>query len=238
MGDFNINPLNCLKPSESSCFLLMLNSYFLLPYILQLTCITERSATLINDNICNYLQAANGVTSGNLVLRISDHLPQFLIVDNVKVNQKTLNYYKNDYSKFDEEKFINNFSLLDWANIFNNDLDANNKFDVFNDQISQFINCHAPCRKLSKHEIKLSTTPWITKDILAKIRYRDKLYSQIMKSIQPDPNLLSFHKRFRNSCVVKDIKASKPNYLNNYFLCNRNNILKNLVRNQINHKHQ
>ena len=43
-------------------------------------------------------------TSGNLVLRISDHLPQFLIVDNVKVNYKTLNYYKNDYSKYDEEK--------------------------------------------------------------------------------------------------------------------------------------
>lgn len=123
------------------------------------------------------------------------------------------------------------FSPLDWAETFNNNLAANIKFDVFYDQISQFINCHAPCRKLSKHEIKLSTTPWITKDILAKIRYRDKLYSQIMKSIQPDPNLLSFHKRFRNSCVVKDIKASKPNYLNNYFLCNRNNILKNLVRN-------
>ena len=80
-----------------------------------------------------------------------------MILDNVKVNCKTLNYYKIDYSKFEEEKFINDFSLLDWANIFNNNLDASTKFDVFmNDQISQFINCHAPCRKLSKHEIKLS----------------------------------------------------------------------------------
>ena len=109
------------------------------------------------------------------------------------------------------------------ANIFNNDLDANNKFDVFNYQISQFINCHAPCRKLSKHKIKLSTKPWITKNILAKIRYGDKLYSLIMKSKQPDPNLISLHKKFRNS-VVKDNKASKSNYFKNYFLCNRNNI--------------
>ena len=99
-----------------------------------------------------------------------------------------------------------------------------------NDQISQFINCHAPCRKLSKHEIKLSTKAWITKDILAKIRYRHKLYSQIMKSKQPDPNLLYLHKKFRNS-VVKHIKASKSYYLKNYFLCNRNNVKKNLVRN-------
>ena len=67
----------------------------------------------------------------NLDLRIFDHLPQFFILDNVKVNCKTLNYYKIDYSKFEEEKFINDFSLLDWANILNNNLDASTKFDVF-----------------------------------------------------------------------------------------------------------
>ena len=102
---------------------------------------------------------------------------------------------------------------------------ALNLMFFINDQISQFINCHAPCRKLSKHEIKLSTKAWITKDILAKIRYRDKLYSQIMKSKQPDPNLIYLHKKFRNS-VVKHIKASKSYYLKNYFLCNRNNVKK------------
>ena len=49
-------------------------------------------------------------------------------------------------------------------------MDANTKFDIFYDQISQFINSHVPCRKLSEREIELSTTPWITKPILAKIR--------------------------------------------------------------------
>ena len=111
--------------------------------------------------------------SGNLVSKISDHLPQFLIVDNLKVNYKVLNYYKNDFSKFDEEKFINDFSLLDWNSISSDYMDANTKFDIFYDQISQFINSHVPRRKLSKREIKLSTKPWITKPILAKIRYRD-----------------------------------------------------------------
>ena len=54
---------------------------------------------------------------GNLVSKISDHLPQFLTVDNLKVYYKVLNYYKNDFSKFDEEKFINDFLLLDWNKI-------------------------------------------------------------------------------------------------------------------------
>ena len=51
----------------------MLNSIFLLPYILQPTRITERSATLI-DNIFANTYAMNAI-SGNLVPKISDHLP-------------------------------------------------------------------------------------------------------------------------------------------------------------------
>ena len=92
MGDFNINLLNCESHPESNDFLLMLNSFFLLPYILQPTRITERSAPLI-DNIFANTYAMNAI-SGNLVSKISDHLPQFLIVDNLKVNYKVLNYYK------------------------------------------------------------------------------------------------------------------------------------------------
>ena len=75
--------------------------------------------------------------SGNLISKISDHLPQFFIVDNLKVNYKVLNYYKNDFSKFDEEKFINNSSPLDWNNISSDYVDAKTKFDVFYDHIAE-----------------------------------------------------------------------------------------------------
>ena len=92
MGDFNINLLNCESHSESNDFLLMLNSFFLLPSILQPTRITDRSATLI-DNIFANTYAMNAI-SGNLVSKIPDHLPQFLIVDNLKVNYTILNNYK------------------------------------------------------------------------------------------------------------------------------------------------
>lgn len=44
------------------------------------------------------------------------------------------------------------------------DMDANTKFEIFYDQISQF----RKKRKLSKREIKLSTKPWIIKHFLAK----------------------------------------------------------------------
>ena len=73
-----------------------------------------------------------------------------------------------------------------------------------------------PRRKLSKHEIKLSTKPWITKHVFAKIRYRDKLYSKIIRYKHSNPNLMYLHKKF------KDVKASKFGYFKNYFLCNNN----------------
>ena len=157
-----------------------------------------------------------------LVSKISDHLPLLLIVDNIKVNYKILNYYKYDYTKFDEDKFINEFTVIKWENISNTNLDGNTKFIIFYDQISQFINSHVPRRKLSKCEIKLSTKPWITKQILVKMQYRDKVdYLQVLKCTQPDPNLTLLYKKLRNS-IVKDIKLCKSNYLKKYFLCNNN----------------
>lgn len=163
--------------------------------------------------------------SGNLVSKISDHLPQLLIVDDIEVNCKILNYYKSDYTKFDEEKFIDEFSVINWKNISNTNLDANNKFDIFYDQISQFINSQVPRRKLSKREIKLPAKPWTTIEILAKMKCRDKVCSQVIKCNQPDPNLIFLYKKLRNS-FVKDIKVCKSNYLKNFFLCNKNNIKK------------
>ena len=75
----------------------------------------------------------------------------------------------NDFSKFGEEKFINDFShfytgltsqVIIWIPT------VNLIFSMF--RYLKFTNYHAPRRKLSKDEIKLSTKPWITKHILAK----------------------------------------------------------------------
>ena len=73
MGDFNVNLLNCESHPEFNDFLLMLNSYFLLPCISQPTRITGRSATSTN-NMFSITYAMNA-TSSNLASKISDHLP-------------------------------------------------------------------------------------------------------------------------------------------------------------------
>ena len=93
-------------------------------------------------------------------------------IDNLKVIYKVLNYYKNDFSKFDEDKFINDFSFLDWNNISSDYMDANTKSRYLNLSI---IVCHvesSPNVKLSyllspgllniflpKYDIEISSIP-------------------------------------------------------------------------------
>ena len=103
-------------------------------------------------------------------------------------------------------------------------MDANTKFDIFCDQISQFTSYHVPRRKLSKREIKLSAKPWITKHILAKY---DIEINSIPKSLGINIQIQFWYifTRIYNS-VVKDLKASKSDYFKNYFLCNKNNMKK------------
>ena len=90
------------------------------------------------------------------------------------------------------------------------------KFDLFYNQIDSVCKKHVPYKRLSKKEVKISSKPWINREILAKMNYRDKLYSKLLKCKQPDPNLRYLYKKFRNK-VVKDLKDSKSTYFNQYF---------------------
>ena len=57
------------------------------------------------------------------------------------------------------------------------------------------------------------------------MKYRDKLYSKLLKCRQPNPNLNYLYRKFRNR-VVKDLKDSKTSYFNQYFSLNKHNMQK------------
>ena len=48
---------------------------------------------------------------------IADHFAQFLIMKKFYVDIKSNCYFTYDYSKFGKEKFIHDFSLLDWSDL-------------------------------------------------------------------------------------------------------------------------
>ena len=77
MGDFNFDLLNYETDTGTAGFLNLIVQFGFLPLIHQPTRITDRSATIIDIFADNFEHES---LSGNLFLKISDHLPQFSII--------------------------------------------------------------------------------------------------------------------------------------------------------------
>ena len=112
------------------------------------------------ENIC---------TSGNLTTSISDHLPQFTIIENllsdtlVKKDVKTL---KRDFSKFHSGNFIRDLKSVNWSVATQNN--PNIGFENFMLIINNLLDKHAPFKEQAKRKEKLRFKPWITKDKISK----------------------------------------------------------------------
>ena len=94
---------------ETNDFLNCMVSHYLLPYILHSTRVTDHSATVIDNFFCN--NTVYDTFSGSILCKISDHFPQFVVFNKFDIDYKTFSYAKRDYSKFDEQKFISDFSV-------------------------------------------------------------------------------------------------------------------------------
>ena len=76
MGDFNVDLLKYNTSNDSIAFQNNLSSHFFSPFILQPTRL--QSMSIIDSSFFNSLDYHS--TSGNLLIEISDHICQFLIL--------------------------------------------------------------------------------------------------------------------------------------------------------------
>ena len=174
MGDFNIDLLKCVTCDANNAFLNTLSSNSFLPYVLQPTRLASKS--LIDNIFFNTLDYES--YSGNLLIEISDHLIQFVILEGFVKERAMpkLNLFKRDFRNFNEDEFRKTISGYNWETIVNiqgndPDLSLNN----FYNSITFFLDEFAPLRKITEREYKLKFKPWISDIILALIKERDKL---------------------------------------------------------------
>ena len=106
------------------------------------------------------------IFSGNIMIEIADHHLQFISVKP--------NYFKRDYKMFNEQEFLADIINNDWEN------DTNVKYNIFIWDLEHYVNKHAPLKKINKREQKIKK-PWITDQILKKIKNRNKLFAQRKK---------------------------------------------------------
>ena len=132
-GDFNLNLLKFDKSKEVNEFLNLLTARWFTPYILGPTRLTDFQKPSLIDNIFLNFNDMH-CNSGNLLNKISDHLPNFIIVENL--NLKTDNkqkIYKRSFENFEEKNFRNDINKLKLKEKIESFNCINNKYKSFHE---------------------------------------------------------------------------------------------------------
>ena len=190
-----------------------------IPQITLPTRITDSSMTLIDNIYSNMF--LNNTFSGNIIIEIADHLLQFVSIDTSKIEYNKFKYYKRNYRNFSEESFLADITIQIWNNDFE---DVNDSYNDFIFRLEGCVNRHAPIQKLNQKEQKRNQKPWITNEILKRIKHRNKLFAQ-RKSNPSDVNIKRIYVLFRNA-INRDIKAAKKSYWASYFDQSKNDMKK------------
>ena len=148
-GDFNTDFLKINNNVSYQEFYNLVTSNGFLPQIIQPTRVTEFSSTIIIDNIFTNT-FRSGTISGNLLLCISEHFSQFLIIDKNDISLKNINIYARNYKSFNTQAFRNDISLLNWSNDSN---DVNELYTDFITKLETCVDLHAPIKKLNRKRL-------------------------------------------------------------------------------------
>ena len=132
-----------------------------------------------------------------------------LSIDTSKIEYDKVKCYKRNCRNFSEDSFIANITIQKWYNDFKNVNDCYNDID-FIFRLEGCVNRHAPIKKLNQKEQKSNQKPWITNEILKKIKPRNKLFAQ-REGNPNDVNIKRIYVLFRNA-------INRDNAFNNFFV--------------------
>ena len=109
MGDFNVNLSNYNTHNYTNEFMNNMISHYLLPHILHATRATDHSGRVIDNIFSNNTTFETVSGTCNIMTHISDHFPH-LMINKTNTDCKRCSFSKHDFSKFDEQKFVDGFA--------------------------------------------------------------------------------------------------------------------------------
>ena len=147
---------------------------------------------------------------------VSDHMPVLLMIDNLKRPKARSEIYIRDTRKFVVEDFLNGLSIICYEILRMTDENPtpsiNSLFEKFVSQFEIMLNSHAPTRRLSRKERKLTQKPQLTKNVLKTIKLKNKLYKKMMTN--PSAINATQYKQCRNK-LNHTLDRSKKQYYKN-----------------------
>jgi len=178
-GDFNIDLIKYNSHEPSRNFTDSLFSLGLIPLITMPTRITNTSETLIDNIFTNNLSTEH--SSGILIADVSDHLPIFTLLNEIRVPKKSGKRYVFK-RKINNETIANlnrNLSEESWSNIYGCS-DVNKAYGEF---INTFNRHYHNCCPITKYRTShKNEKPWFTKGLKNACRKKNNLYYRFLKT--------------------------------------------------------
>ena len=191
-------------------------------------CITEPTRIVngykpsIVDNI--FSNSVEKCISGNILDKISDHLPSFAMIESVKNKPKLNCIQRRNMKNSDELKYQADLLLLLRELVGNLGLkNAEIAYDFFHKKHCGIINKHYPLEFLTRKQQELEFKPWITKGILVSTRIKAKLF-RIFKKTKKSHDYAQY--KFYRDTINSLLRKSKKQYHKQYFIKHANNLKK------------
>ena len=73
---------------------------------------------------------------------------------NIAMDHRKVALFQPDYSKFSEERFLDDFKKLSWEDLYDENLNINYRFDKFFDRVNYTVQEHVPLKKVNKKTVK------------------------------------------------------------------------------------
>ena len=192
VGDINID---FLKYKNLKCIEDYMNNLLvhgLLPVLLLPTRITKKSATVV-DHIY-YYEGSNRLKpsklyTGNIFSDLSDHLPNFVILSNVK---QKIDYSLRPFTRLFTQKNKSSFDTMlgeiEWHHVVYSKTDVN---EGYNNLLFELNRCFNTCFPLVRMSRKLyRNKKWFTKGLGISSRKKDNLFKTWLLSRKEDDRLV------------------------------------------------
>ena len=159
-GDFNLNLLKFGTNTEVNDFLDLVTRKWFTPHILSPTRITLQDKPSFIDNIFLNFNDMH-CYSGNLIEKITHHLPNFLIIEKLTVKLDNQDRpLKRDLKNFDEDKLVIDIEKLNLKQkIENTRSQINQKYTSFHENIMKVIDKNATLKISLKKNINDQKIP-------------------------------------------------------------------------------
>ena len=179
-GDFNYNLLQHELDPVTGGFLQMMLKNGYQPCITEPTRIVNGNKPSLIDNI--FSNSVEKCISGNLFDKISDHLPNFVIFENVKSKVKPKKVKRRNMKYSNELNYQADLLLVLRELQVNVGLrNAETAYNFFHEKHCGIVDKHFPWETLTRKQQELEIKPWITKGILTSIRIKAKLFKSFQK---------------------------------------------------------